>query len=123
MAWYTWPLRFLKPPFSMVATELERLLVEVIPIHLVFEQLPAELGGAAVGLLVAHPDAVAGMVQTHLRRRASDGHQVAGPVGVPRQHRRLRRHAGGWRVATLGSPPGPRRIGTRICSALTPLTS
>ena len=67
----------------------ERLLVEVIPIHLVFEQLPAQLGGAAVGLLVAHPHAVGGMVQAHLRGRASDGHQIAAP---------------GWRTTPAWAP-------------------
>ena len=69
----------------------ERLLVEVIPIHLVFEQLPAQLGGAAVGLLIAHPNTVAGMVQAHLRGRASDGHQIAAAIGIPGHHRGLRR--------------------------------
>src|SRR5437667_217382 len=36
----------------------ERLLVEVIPIDLVLQQLPSEFGRAAVGLVVAHPNAV-----------------------------------------------------------------
>jgi len=60
MARKTWPLRSLNPPSAMVATGAERLLVEVIPIHLVFEQLPSQLGHAAVGLFVAHPHAAGG---------------------------------------------------------------
>ena len=73
----------------------QRLLVKVVPIHLVLEQLPAELGGAAVsrnGIIAAHPYAVAGVIECDLRRWPSHGHQVAAAVGVPRNHRRLRRN-------------------------------
>ena len=68
------------------------MLVEVIPIHLVLEQLPPQFGHAAVGLFIPHPHAVRWIVKTHLRRRTPDGHQIPRPVRVPLEHGRLRRH-------------------------------
>ena len=84
----------------------ERLLIEVVPVNLVLEQLPAQLGGAAVGILsvlAAQPYGVARMVESYLRRRASDCHQVAHAVGVPRNHRSLWRHRRGRGCRRVGA--------------------
>ena len=45
------------------------------------------------------------MVQANLRRRAPDGHQIAGAVGIPGNHRSLRRDSG-WGACRRLAPAG-----------------
>ena len=99
----------------------ERLLVEIIPIHLVLEQLPAELGSAAIGLLVAHPYAVAGMVQSPPARPAVrwPSSSRRGWHTMPASKPAVEPPAGG----AVGSPPLPRITGTSDLQRVTPRTS